>query len=191
MRIVRPGSVVGPQQQYMYLKQLEWAKWAVADEMRKLQSQQQQTVTVTTTVVAPVTPPADIEEDAEMQSEVTETVIAIEPATPLPLPVPPVTPSRHIAAAAAKAKAIAPPRTTSKDAGSETSGVGFRSRRTGGERRPTRTGCSADTQDESEACICATGRFSRRSIGTEARPYHTILHGGCGCTPWRSFYVVG
>ncbi|KIY45956.1 phosphatases II, partial [Fistulina hepatica ATCC 64428] len=27
MRIVRPGSVVGPQQQYMYLKQLEWSKW--------------------------------------------------------------------------------------------------------------------------------------------------------------------
>ncbi|EGO27274.1 hypothetical protein SERLADRAFT_334736, partial [Serpula lacrymans var. lacrymans S7.9] len=26
MRIVRPGSVVGPQQQYMYLKQLEWSK---------------------------------------------------------------------------------------------------------------------------------------------------------------------
>ncbi|EIN10384.1 phosphotyrosine protein, partial [Punctularia strigosozonata HHB-11173 SS5] len=27
MRIVRPGSVVGPQQHYMYLKQLEWNKW--------------------------------------------------------------------------------------------------------------------------------------------------------------------
>ncbi|KZT62206.1 phosphatases II, partial [Calocera cornea HHB12733] len=27
MRIVRPGSVVGPQQQYMYLKQLDWSRW--------------------------------------------------------------------------------------------------------------------------------------------------------------------
>ncbi|KAI0034409.1 protein-tyrosine phosphatase-like protein, partial [Vararia minispora EC-137] len=27
MRIARPGCVVGPQQQFMYCKQLEWAKW--------------------------------------------------------------------------------------------------------------------------------------------------------------------
>ncbi|KAI6105458.1 tyrosine protein phosphatase [Pisolithus sp. B1] len=38
MRIVRPGSVVGPQQQYMYLKQLEWAKWAAVEEMRRNQA---------------------------------------------------------------------------------------------------------------------------------------------------------
>ncbi|TCD71273.1 cell division control protein 14 [Steccherinum ochraceum] len=110
MRIVRPGSVVGPQQQYMYLKQLEWAKWAVADEMRK--AQREHTVTVTTTVVAPVTPPADVEEDTEMQTEATETIVTTtveHPSTPPPLPLPPVTPSRHVAAAAAKAKSIAPP----------------------------------------------------------------------------------
>ncbi|KAH8106177.1 tyrosine protein phosphatase [Cristinia sonorae] len=107
MRIVRPGSVVGPQQQYMYLKQLEWAKWAVADGLRK--TQKEQTVT---TVVVPVTPPADIEEDAVMQTEITESIISTiveSPSTPPPLPLPPVTPSRHVAAAAAKAKAIAPP----------------------------------------------------------------------------------
>ncbi|THH33724.1 hypothetical protein EUX98_g437 [Antrodiella citrinella] len=110
MRIVRPGSVVGPQQQYMYLKQLEWAKWAVADEMRK--TQREQAIALTTTVIAPVTPPADVEEDTEMQTEVTETIVTTvleRPSTPSPLPLPPVTPSRHVAAAAAKAKAIAPP----------------------------------------------------------------------------------
>ena len=28
MRIVRPGTVVGPQQQYMYVKQMDWVRWA-------------------------------------------------------------------------------------------------------------------------------------------------------------------
>ena len=110
MRIVRPGSVVGPQQQYMYLKQLEWAKWAVADEIRK--NQREQTITVTTTVVAPVTPPAEVEEDTEMQTETTETIVTAtieHPSTPPPQSLPPVTPNRHVAAAAARAKAIAPP----------------------------------------------------------------------------------
>ncbi|KAF8665767.1 hypothetical protein AX16_000215 [Volvariella volvacea WC 439] len=94
MRIVRPGSVVGPQQQYMYLKQLEWAKWAAADEVKK-----QTTVSVSPQpVVTPATPPADTDDE-------------MRPATP-PAPgahIPPVTPGRHIAAAQAKAKAIAPP----------------------------------------------------------------------------------
>ncbi|TIB73428.1 phosphatases II [Wallemia mellicola] len=35
MRIMRPGSVVGPQQQYMYQKQFDWVRWGVIDAMRK------------------------------------------------------------------------------------------------------------------------------------------------------------
>ncbi|KAF8631257.1 hypothetical protein AX15_002584 [Amanita polypyramis BW_CC] len=96
MRIVRPGSVVGPQQQYMYIKQLEWAKWAAMDELRK---QQVAALVRSPTLVTPATPPAESDEDVPMQ------------ATP-PLPsvsLPPVTPSRHVATAAAKARDIAPP----------------------------------------------------------------------------------
>ncbi|TFK73025.1 phosphatases II [Pluteus cervinus] len=97
MRIVRPGSVVGPQQQYMYLKQLEWAKWAAVDEVRRAQAT---TAAVARPLVTPVTPPADMDEE----------VMAIR-TTPPPsnMVVPPVTPSRHVAAAAAKAKTIPPP----------------------------------------------------------------------------------
>ncbi|KAL0253859.1 hypothetical protein I308_101237 [Cryptococcus tetragattii IND107] len=35
MRIVRPGMVVGPQQQYMVLNQLKWAGWAARDQALK------------------------------------------------------------------------------------------------------------------------------------------------------------
>ncbi|KAF7353090.1 Phosphoprotein phosphatase [Mycena venus] len=97
MRIVRPGSVVGPQQQYMYLKQLEWCKWAAADEIKK---QQAATALASATLVTPATPPAEEDDD-----------LAAMDVTPPPSSVhmAPVTPSRHIATAAAKAKEIAPP----------------------------------------------------------------------------------
>ncbi|PPQ79500.1 hypothetical protein CVT25_003382 [Psilocybe cyanescens] len=98
MRIVRPGTVVGPQQQYMYLKQLEWAKWAAVDEIKKAQAQ---TATVPTPIpiVTPATPPAEADDDTVMQTTPKQQKMAL----------PPVTPSRHVAAAAAQAKAIAPP----------------------------------------------------------------------------------
>ncbi|KAF9482442.1 phosphatases II [Pholiota conissans] len=100
MRIVRPGTVVGPQQQYMYLKQLEWAKWAAVDEMKKTQVAQAASTQFATPIVTPATPPAEAdEEDEPMQMTPTRPTIEL----------PPVTPSRHIAAAAAKAKEIAPP----------------------------------------------------------------------------------
>lgn len=97
MRIVRPGSVVGPQQQYMYLKQLEWVKWAAADEMKK---QQAAAMKPAAALVTPATPPADTDEEMDTR-----------PATPPmnTVSLPPVTPSRHVATAAAKAKSIAPP----------------------------------------------------------------------------------
>lgn len=101
MRIVRPGTVVGPQQQYMYLKQLEWAKWAAVDEMKKLQAQQIAVLTAATKVIAPATPPAD---DEEMNSAITTTTTTI-----LAKQLPPVTPSKHVAAAQEKAKLISPP----------------------------------------------------------------------------------
>ncbi|KAF7331779.1 Phosphoprotein phosphatase [Mycena kentingensis (nom. inval.)] len=97
MRIVRPGSVVGPQQQYMYLKQLEWCKWAAVDDLKK---QQAATRVSTPTLVTPATPPA---EEDEFPMDITPPGSPVRPAAP------PVTPSRHIAAAAAQAKAIATP----------------------------------------------------------------------------------
>ena len=105
MRIVRPGTVVGPQQQYMYLKQLEWAKWAAVDEMKKLQAQQIAAFNAAAAakVIAPATPPA---EDEEM-NETSTTATAIT--TVLAKQLPPVTPSKHIATAQEKAKLISPP----------------------------------------------------------------------------------
>ncbi|KAL1743902.1 tyrosine protein phosphatase [Schizophyllum fasciatum] len=101
MRIVRPGSVVGPQQQYMYLKQLEWSKWAAVDEMKK---QAAMAKAAAAAVVAPATPPAE-PMDMDEQRATTPTGHAPSPDVVLP----PVTPSRHVAAAAARAKAIEPP----------------------------------------------------------------------------------
>ncbi|KAA1465963.1 phosphatases II [Dentipellis sp. KUC8613] len=100
MRIVRPGCVVGPQQQFMYCKQLEWAKWAAVDEMRKAQA------AIPAAIVAPVTPPAETDDETVRMDAIPANAVVI-PTTPPPMP--PVTPSKHIAAAAAKAKAIAPP----------------------------------------------------------------------------------
>ena len=106
MRIVRPGTVVGPQQQYMYLKQLEWAKWAAVDEMKKLQAQQIAVLTAAAAaakVVTPATPPAEDEEMNEASTTATTTTAIITKQLP------PVTPSKHIAAAQEKAKLISPP----------------------------------------------------------------------------------
>ncbi len=88
---------MGPQQQYMYLKQLEWAKWAAVDEVRNAQAA---TAAIARPLVTPVTPPADMDEEVMTMRT-----------TPPPsnVVVPPVTPSRHVAAAAAKAKTIPPP----------------------------------------------------------------------------------
>ena len=97
MRIVRPGSVVGPQQQYLYLKQLEWVKWAAVDELRKTQTSNP---VASVPLVTPVTPPAETDEETD--------VMQTTPTQPT-LPLPPVTPSRHVAAATAKATSIVPP----------------------------------------------------------------------------------
>ncbi|GJN89430.1 hypothetical protein Rhopal_002410-T1 [Rhodotorula paludigena] len=41
MRLMRPGSCVGPQQHFLYENQLEWVRWAAQDELRaELASQQ-------------------------------------------------------------------------------------------------------------------------------------------------------
>ncbi|OCH93581.1 tyrosine protein phosphatase [Obba rivulosa] len=103
MRIVRPGSVVGPQQQYMYLKQLEWCKWSAFDEVKRAQTA---VVLATTAVVAPATPPAETDEEMEDVANTVTTLIMESTASE---PIPPVTPSRHVARAAAQAEAISPP----------------------------------------------------------------------------------
>jgi len=104
MRIVRPGSVVGPQQQYMYLKQLEWTKWAAVDELKgqepRAKSQAAPAVATPITVDGlPVQPITADDESSAMRLTPPPSIVAL----------PPVTPSRHIATAAAKANDIAPP----------------------------------------------------------------------------------
>ena len=103
MRIVRPGSVVGPQQQYMYLKQLEWVKWAAVDELKKQEAENKARITpapiaLPPKLITPATPPAEGDD------------IAMKTTPPLKIvPLPPVTPSRHVATATAKANGIEPP----------------------------------------------------------------------------------
>lgn len=105
MRIARPGSVVGPQQQYMYLKQMDWCNWSAKDEIRRKEvvmaqaaaaaAQTATTVVSNSPVKAPVTPPAE---------EVGFPLILPD----LP-PVPPVTPTRHVAAGEAATRAAVTP----------------------------------------------------------------------------------
>ncbi|KZT27003.1 tyrosine protein phosphatase [Neolentinus lepideus HHB14362 ss-1] len=97
MRILRPGSVVGPQQQYMYLKQLEWVKWAAADEIRKAQAAAS---LASVPIVAPATPPAETRELEDVPMEIVHI-----PTRDLP----PVTPSKHVIAGTARAREITPP----------------------------------------------------------------------------------
>jgi len=95
MRIIRPGSVVGPQQQYMYLKQLEWVKWSAMDEAKR-----QVASAAKSSIVTPATPPAETDDEMDTRS-ITPPINTVS--------LPPVTPSRHIASATARAKAIVPP----------------------------------------------------------------------------------
>ncbi|TFY56800.1 hypothetical protein EVJ58_g7411 [Rhodofomes roseus] len=77
MRIARPGCVVGPQQQYMYLKQLEWCKWSAYDEVKRIRDM---SAAAATALVVPATPPA---EDDRM--DVSDGPAAV-PFTPVPVP---------------------------------------------------------------------------------------------------------
>lgn len=110
MRIVRPGSVVGPQQQFMYIKQTEWLKWAAVDELRRAEAQAAAAIAASS-IVTPATPPADPEDDDPMDLiPVLDSPTKNAPTTPVrSRHVPPVTPSRHVGAAAAKADAMTPP----------------------------------------------------------------------------------
>ncbi|THG94118.1 hypothetical protein EW145_g8206, partial [Phellinidium pouzarii] len=112
MRIVRPGSVVGPQQQYLYVKQMEWAKWAAVDEMRRAEAQAAAAIAAAS-VITPATPPAEADEEVEVMDigAVVEpvTAVVVVPSTPKSKAIPPVTPSKHVSAATAHARAISPP----------------------------------------------------------------------------------
>ena len=67
----------------------------------------------TTEIVTPATPPAESDEDEKMDTDapdaVTAAITLVVPTTPPSKTIPPVTPHRHIAIAAARAKAISPP----------------------------------------------------------------------------------
>ncbi|EEB87757.1 hypothetical protein MPER_14765, partial [Moniliophthora perniciosa FA553] len=82
MRIVRPGSVVGPQQQYLYLKQLEWSKWAAIDEARKQQAALAAAANSAPALVTPATPPADTDEEMPLPTTPTTS----RNSTNIPLP---------------------------------------------------------------------------------------------------------
>ncbi|EJD00840.1 phosphatases II [Fomitiporia mediterranea MF3/22] len=108
MRIIRPGSVVGPQQQYMYVKQMEWIKWSAVDEMRRAEAQAAAAIAAAA-VVTPATPPAETDEEVEMkETESVAVAVVAMPSTPK-MTVPPVTPSKHVTAATARTRAIEPP----------------------------------------------------------------------------------
>ncbi|EJU05995.1 hypothetical protein DACRYDRAFT_97638 [Dacryopinax primogenitus] len=133
MRIVRPGSVVGPQQQYMYLKQLDWSRWAAYDEVAKARAS-------SASETRPVTPP-------EMDK-------------PLPL-APPVTPSRHVLAGTSATASKAPPGQPRKTPTAKRVAVDpvdsddepcFLNRR----RPPTK-----HARTESAACVRAPSRLAR------------------------------
>ncbi|KIO30890.1 hypothetical protein M407DRAFT_221992 [Tulasnella calospora MUT 4182] len=79
MRIVRPGCVVGPQQQYMYTRQLEWAKWAAVDEYRK---QQESEVARGVSRMGAITPPSEDELALAAASRPAPAVVDEAPTTP-------------------------------------------------------------------------------------------------------------
>jgi cell division cycle 14 len=121
----------------MYLKQLEWTKWSAADEIRRQRDARSAAAAVVATpIVTPATPPAeaDLEDpvptliattstNADAPMTMTEIPELEEPEaststgpsaldvprTPPPAKLPPVTPSKHVATAQAKARAITPP----------------------------------------------------------------------------------
>ena len=82
----------------MYVKQLEWVKWAAADEMRRTQTA---AVLAAAAIVAPVTPPAETDTE-NVPMDATPTIAGVTM-------VPPVTPSKHVAVASARARAAVPP----------------------------------------------------------------------------------
>ena len=82
----------------MYVKQLEWVKWAAADEMRRTQAA---AVLAAAAIVAPVTPPAETDTE-NVPMDATPTIAGVTM-------VPPVTPSKHVAVASARARAAVPP----------------------------------------------------------------------------------
>ncbi|KAH9938664.1 protein-tyrosine phosphatase-like protein [Fomitopsis serialis] len=141
MRIARPGCVVGPQQQYMYLKQLEWCKWSAYDEVKRIRDM---TAAAATAIVAPATPPA---EDDRM--DVSDGPV-VAPSTTGPVPPPRKTPIAKRVASDSDADeegdvlpalgvAPAPIRRKSKPASARPAGV----RGTASEQRPTRVTRSA------------------------------------------------
>ena len=88
----------------MYVKQLEWAKWAAVDEMRKEEAQAA-AVVAASSVVTPATPPAEADEEDPMNITDVEA-----PSTPKnKVHIPPVTPSKHVTAATARAGRMTPP----------------------------------------------------------------------------------
>ena len=75
----------------MYLKQMEWVKWAASEEARRTGANAQ--------------PGMDVSEDANSESQNGRAT----PTKNVDLSVPPVTPSRHVAATTAAVKTIANP----------------------------------------------------------------------------------
>ncbi|GAA94135.1 uncharacterized protein L969DRAFT_86245 [Mixia osmundae IAM 14324] len=73
MRMMRPGSVVGPQQHYLYQNQLVWSQWAALDSYRAAQAG-----------AGGITKPADIV--LETNGQTTATLEPARPMTPPPEP---------------------------------------------------------------------------------------------------------
>ncbi|BGP39466.1 cell division control protein 14 [Rhodotorula kratochvilovae] len=89
MRLMRPGSCVGPQQHFLYENQLEWVRWAARDALRAELAAQ-----VGPAGVAALAPPAPAARARTTTPPLEEKASAAAPTTPGPGNVPPVTPRR-------------------------------------------------------------------------------------------------
>ncbi|GAA5948893.1 hypothetical protein JCM10213_005753 [Rhodosporidiobolus nylandii] len=84
MRLMRPGSCVGPQQHFLYEHQLEWVRWAAQDQLRaELAASGTLASTSTSTSAAkqqarPITPP----NEQELERERATTPGGLPPTTP-------------------------------------------------------------------------------------------------------------
>lgn len=64
MRLMRPGTCVGPQQHYMYENQMTWVKWGAIDRYKA----ENPAILSISDVERPITPPTDDEKEEELIS---------------------------------------------------------------------------------------------------------------------------
>ncbi|GAA5956529.1 hypothetical protein JCM3765_003473 [Sporobolomyces pararoseus] len=103
MRLMRPGSCVGPQQHFLYENQLEWVRWSAQDELRAELAQSQPQPSTSTAQNArdcsapprPITPPNESELREAARQRSTTPHVAPSASTSTATTNAPVTPRRQ------------------------------------------------------------------------------------------------